>query len=662
MQYRGLALYPFQEAAIQSIADGHSVIVSAPTGAGKTVIAEYAIERALESGQRAVYTSPIKALSNQKYRDFRARHGDLVGIMTGDITLNANAPILVMTTEIFRNTIFEDSGRIDNMAYVIFDEVHYLGDDERGSVWEESIIFAPKHVRFICLSATISNLDELRHWMEQVRESNVELVHTDERPVPLTSYLFLPEIGVFGVSEMKEHLRRARSKEPASELAGGHQKIQHHHQHRRGRERDFRHAPRHDLVRWLISQKKLPALYFSFSRRKCEYLAQRYQRQTLLTRDEQREVVQMFDDLILRYGAEDHPAVAGLRRSTSRGVLFHHAGMLPVFKDIVERLFCSGLVKLLFTTETFALGVNMPAKCVVFDSLTKWNGVEVLHITPLDFRQMAGRAGRQGIDTEGEVYSVLDPKYDSPGKVMDILHKRPGSVSSKFALGYTTILNLSRLLGDEIETAVNKSFAAYQQRSAAKPLAALRKKLAVLQARHYLDGRELTDKGSFCARINGFEIQIAELFWEGCFEDLTPLQCAVLCAAIIYEPRSTDTGAGGFAMSPLPENIVNRAVKRVQEFRRAEVKEKCIEVIRPLDFTLASAISHWASGASFNDMRQHTAMQDGDLVRAFRLTVQVLRQLAWALPDVHHVARSCQEAITLLNRDEIDAERQLKVG
>lgn len=380
-----------------------------------------------------------------------------------------------------------------------------------------------------------------------------------------------------------------------------------------------------------------------------------------MTRSEQEEVVEMFDDLVTRYGAAEHPAVPNLRRSTSRGVLYHHAGMLPVFKDIVERLFTSGLVKLLFTTETFALGVNMPAKCVVFDSLTKWNGIEIEHISSLDFRQMAGRAGRQGIDKEGEVYSILDPKYDTVGKVNDILNKRPGAVSSKFALGYATILNLSKILGDNIETAVERSFAAFQQQSVQKPLLGLRKKLAVLRAQQYLDGFEMTDKGSFCSRINGFEIQLAELFWDGCFEDLDSLQAACLCAAIIYEPRSSDAGGGGFSMSPIPENIRNRATKRVQEFRRTEAKEKCIEMIRPLDFALSTPLVAWANGASFHDMRQHTSMQDGDLVRAFRLTVQVLRQLAWALPEDNRVGQVCRKAIELLNRDEIDAERQLKV-
>ncbi len=640
MRYKDLELYPFQEQAIRAIQANRSVIVSAPTGAGKTIIAEYAIDRALREGRRVVYTSPIKALSNQKYRDFMEDYEGKVGIMTGDVTVNPSAPVLIMTTEIFRNTIFEDRSRLEGIDFVIFDEVHYLGDIDRGSVWEESIIFAPQDIRFVALSATIGNLDELKAWMSEVRHAEVELIHTDERPVPLENWLFLEEDGVFSPQHLKENLRRVQ----------------------RGRRR--RATPgsqRSKLLKWMIEEQKLPALYFCFSRRRCEQLAQKWQRRAKLLNGEERgRVVTLFDELIERYDAGRHPAVRDMRESVSRGVLYHHAGMMPVFKDIVERLFCSGLVKLLFTTETFALGVNMPARSVVFDALSKYNGVEVVPITPLDFRQMAGRAGRQGIDTKGEVFSLLDPEFDSPKRIAEILHKKPGAIKSRFSLGYSTILNLKTLMGDDIGEAVEKSFAAFQTGNAKMPLLDLKKKLRVLNDRGYLDDQGTTGKGRFCSRINGFEVHLAEFFWDGILEDLDPIPLAVLCEAIIYSPRGRETGHA-FMRSPLPQATLNRSKKLIRDFRKAETRNGIIELTKPLDFGLSGAIESWMLGASFGQVSRRTGMQDGDFVRSIRLAIQVLRQLAWALPREHHVSDHAHQAIQLLNRDEVDAEKQLKV-
>ena len=664
MEYRGFKLYPFQEQAIRAIEADHSVIVSAPTGAGKTIIAEYAIEQALERGRRIVYTSPIKALSNQKYRDFRDVHGDKVGIMTGDVTINGSAPILIMTTEIFRNTIFEDADRLHDVAFCIFDEVHYLGDSDRGSVWEESIIFAPDNIRFIALSATIGNLDEFRDWMASVREGEIDLVHTDERPVPLHRFLFLRDAGIFDPRDAKDYLRRfgkSRGNRSRSGPSRGGRSGRDRGRDRRQQGRREPNERKHkNLLSILVKERKLPVLYFAFSRRKCEQLARRHQRRhELLTADERRDVVRQFQDLVIRYDIEDHPAVPDLMRAVSRGVLYHHAGMLPMFKEIVERLFGSGLVKLLFTTETFALGVNMPAKCVVFDSLSKYNGVEMVHITPLGYQQMAGRAGRQGIDDEGEVYAILDPELDSAKAVQSILFKRADGIRSQFGLGYSTILNLLKMLGDDVDTAVEKSFASFQQKSSRKPLENLHRKLAILADRRYRDGNELTGKGSFCARINGFEIPLTELFWDGCFEDLDALSLAALANAISYTPRARDVTTPP-RFNPVPHAIQNRARKRLREFRKSEWGHDAPNPVDELDYSLTTALVAWCEGMPFADVARLVTIQEGDLVRALRLTVQVVRQLAWALPSDHHVAATCRASIQLLDRDEVDAEKQLQ--
>ena len=474
MEYRGLTLYPFQADAIRAIEEGRSVVVSAPTGAGKTIIAEYAIEKAIAKGRRVLYTSPVKALSNQKYRDFVESYGEDVGITTGDVTINPGAQIQVMTTEIFRNTIFEDQSRLEGIDFVVFDEAHYLGDDDRGSVWEESIIFAPSEIRFVALSATISNLQEFRDWIAMVREEDVALIKTDERPVPLKHYFYLSEDGIFETRDLKENLRRAKSMTPprrddrggrssrGRDDRGGRGRDSRGGGQGRGRGRDRNPPRRNNLLPTLVKEGRIPILYFCFSRRRCEQLAVRLQRKLrLFEKDERRRVLAMYDELIERYEIGDHPAVPTLRESVGKGVLYHHAGMLPVFKDVVERLFTSGLVKLLFTTETFALGVNMPARSVVFDSMSKFNGVDIEPISPLQFRQMAGRAGRQGLDEEGDVYCILDPERDSAKIIAEIVHKKPGAIRSRFNLGYATILNLYRLIGRDIAPAVEKSFAAF---------------------------------------------------------------------------------------------------------------------------------------------------------------------------------------------------------
>ncbi|MFT7620298.1 MAG: superfamily II RNA helicase, partial [Planctomycetota bacterium] len=439
MQFRGYELYPFQAEAIEAVEGGSSVIVSAPTGAGKTIVAEYAIEQSIQRNRRVVYTSPIKALSNQKYREFKERYGDKVGIMTGDVTINSDALVMVMTTEIFRNTIFEDESRLHGIDWLIFDEVHYLGDPDRGSVWEESIIFAPPNVRFIALSATVGNLEELQNWMSKVRETKVEMVHTDERPVPQHKLLFLEKDGIFEVKDLKENLGRAKDEHKEERKKKGKGRPNRHHQPRG-----------HDVVRLLVKDKKTPILYFCFSRKKCEQLAQRYQRlPSLLTREEENTIGDKFDELVTKYSVADHPACKNMRHGVTRGILYHHAGVLPIFKDVIERLFTTGLIKILFATETFALGVNMPARCVIFDSLSKYNGIEVVPLRPLDYRQMAGRAGRQGIDEAGDVVAILNPSFDTPKGVREILHRKPGDVVSQFLLGYSTTLHLIRLMGSD---------------------------------------------------------------------------------------------------------------------------------------------------------------------------------------------------------------------
>ncbi|MBN1309032.1 MAG: DEAD/DEAH box helicase, partial [Chitinispirillaceae bacterium] len=278
MRYQNLQLDPFQEKAVAAIERGESLIIAAPTGCGKTLIAEYAVEVSLRLGRRAVYTAPVKALSNQKFRDFRHRFGErTVGIQTGDVTINQGAPLLIMTTEIFRNLILENSGRLSDIHYTIFDEIHYLDDPERGTVWEESIILAPPEIRFMCLSATVPNIRELSRWMETVRRTSFTMIEETARPVPLKHYFYSPKFGMMGIKAV----RRKYRKDPAE------------------RKRFLRRKPSSKrIVRLVLEQGNVPVLYFCFNRKACEYHSEQHSTLELLDGEERRKVRAMVDELV----------------------------------------------------------------------------------------------------------------------------------------------------------------------------------------------------------------------------------------------------------------------------------------------------------------------------------------------------------------------------
>ena len=386
--WHGFQLSAFQIRAIEAIRAGSNVLVSAPTGAGKTLVAEYAIADAVTRGRRCVYTAPIKALSNQKYRDFRDDPHMDVGLMTGDVSIHPGAQVLIMTTEILRNSIFEDPAQLHDVDYVIFDEVHFLDDAERGTVWEESLIFAPRDVRLIALSATISNLDQLGAWLREIRPQPLEVVQSTLRPVPLQHRLHTTRQGIFDLGRLK-WVQKSLAREHERERA------------RPGRRRgrgDQRPtlglvpADLDELFDHLQREHLLPVLCFSFSRKDCERLAHRNQHRQLLDDDERARMRKLQDELVRLFQLEPGVSEGELFALAERGVGFHHAGMLPIHKEVVERLFTSGLIKLLFTTETFALGINMPARTVVFSSLRKFDGLSFDYLRTRDYLQMAGRA------------------------------------------------------------------------------------------------------------------------------------------------------------------------------------------------------------------------------------------------------------------------------
>ena len=450
MIYKGFELDRFQEEAINAIDQSHSVVVTAPTGAGKTVIAEYVVETCIRMGRRVIYTAPIKALSNQKYRDFYQQYGDAIGIVTGDVTLNASAQVLLMTTEIFRNTIFDDITRLEGIEYVIFDEIHYINDIERGTVWEESIIFAPQHIKFVCLSATIPNIGQFAEWMRSVRNGKIEVVEDTERPVPLEHRLYLEGYGIGNIGS----LRGIREE---IDIAGFHN------QSVDGIVASkFPDIVRADLVQHIQKKHRLPCLYFCFSRKGCVQNAEHYASHNFLAPKDRDEILRTFDSLCARYSIRGEKNIEEFRRLVSKGVVYHHAGMLPTLKEVVEHLFASGQIQLLFTTETFAVGINMPVCTAVFDSLEKYDGVNFRYLKTREYHQMAGRAGRRGIDSVGYVYARVNPRFADVDQVQRIISDEIEPIESQFNLSYSSILNLYDKHGEDIFDVCTSSLSNFQ--------------------------------------------------------------------------------------------------------------------------------------------------------------------------------------------------------
>jgi len=448
--YRGYTLDRFQLEAIGYVEQNMSLLVSAPTGTGKTLIADYVIERCHNRGERAIYTAPIKALSNQKYKEFKRLLGEEnVGILTGDVVINADAPIVIMTTEIFRNLLHQSPGRLDGVTYTIFDEIHYIDDLERGSVWEESLIFMPPGMRFVGLSATIPNVMQLAGWIESVLKKPVKVVRHHKRAVPLIHHLFEQGLGFCTFKQVEKRYRRLahRLGHPASGRLGG----------------DVEPTTHMDLLRQL-NRSYLPCLFFTFSRRRCEvYARQLAEGQNFLNEKQRNEVYAVIESQLDRYGTEGGPRLKDLTGLLLKGIGYHHAGLLPVAKDIVEELFERKLIYVLYCTETFAVGLNFPCRTVCFDALTKWDGYNFRPLTNREYFQIAGRAGRRGIDREGCVIALVDMTTFNPEEFPSRKEEEVEPLQSRFALTYNSVLNLTaNYTEDEIADILVLNFATYQ--------------------------------------------------------------------------------------------------------------------------------------------------------------------------------------------------------
>ena len=504
----------FQKEAVYHLENGDSVFVAAHTSAGKTVVAEYAIALAAKHMTKAIYTSPIKALSNQKFRDFRQEFDD-VGILTGDVQINAEASCLIMTTEILRSMLYRGADLLRDVEFVIFDEVHYVNDLERGVVWEEVIIMLPEHVTLILLSATVPNTYEFASWVGRTKKKNVYVISTAKRPVPLEHYLWADKAMYKIVDPEKRFLEKGwkeanlamsgREKQQASNQAnatvqqgrgntasrsqrGGNQRGgpqrggQQQQQQQRGRgpsqrgggniARTGRGGGRTTaaqdrnvwvhLVQHLRKHDLLPACIFVFSKKRCEQNADALSNLDFCTSSEKSAIHMTIERSIARLKSEDRilPQIRRIRELLGRGIAVHHGGLLPIVKEVVEILFAKTLVKVLFATETFAMGLNLPTRTVIFSGFRKHDGRAFRDLLPGEYTQMAGRAGRRGIDKVGNVIIVTSNSDEAPpvATLRQMILGDPTKLRSQFRLTYNMILNLLRVEALKIEEMIKRSF------------------------------------------------------------------------------------------------------------------------------------------------------------------------------------------------------------
>ncbi|GAA3205381.1 DEAD/DEAH box helicase [Actinocorallia longicatena] len=473
-EFRGLydfELDGFQLEACRALEGGDGVLVAAPTGSGKTVVGEFAVHMALREGRKCFYTTPIKALSNQKYGDLAKRYGARnVGLLTGDNSVNGEAPIVVMTTEVLRNMLYAGSQTLANLAFVVMDEVHYLADRFRGAVWEEVIIHLQESVRVVALSATVSNAEEFGEWLQAVRGDTTVIVD-EHRPVPLFQHMLVGhrlydlfvDSGKDERAKVNPELRRISLDDVRKNKINSGRRTGRRRDHRPQR---FRPPMRADVIERLDREGLLPAITFIFSRAGCQAAVEQclHSGLRLISREDSKIVRELAEERTHDIPEADkhvlgyYDWLAGLER----GLAAHHAGMLPVFKEVVEELFARNLIKAVFATETLALGVNMPARTVVIEKLDKWNGEAHVDLTPGEYTQLTGRAGRRGIDVEGHAVVIYQPGMD-PGSVAGLASTRTYPLNSSFRPSYNMAANLVGAVGRErAATLLEESFAQFQ--------------------------------------------------------------------------------------------------------------------------------------------------------------------------------------------------------
>lgn len=620
----------FQQEAIDYINQGQSVIVSAPTGAGKTAIAEHIISTCIRDKVGVIYTAPIKALSNQKFRDFQGQFRDNIGILTGDVSLNPAAAVLIMTTEIFRNKILDEPQSLKKYSWIIFDEIHYLDNPQRGTVWEESLIFLPEHMNILALSATIPNIKELAQWISSIHNKPIKTVLEEKRPVPLHFFFHCQN----EIADNLETLKRLKFSRPNKISA---------------------------LINYIRQKQGLPCIYFVFGRMRAEDLAFELYSYNFLAEKEKEQIVSLYNDLLERFDLKSEKSALRLYPLIQRGIAYHHAGMLPTLKEVIERLFTSRLLKVIFTTETFALGINMPSRTVIFDELRKFYGRYVTTLKTRDFYQMAGRAGRRGIDKEGFVYCRINPHRINFDEVKRVIYGRPEKVSSQLNSSYATILNLYEKYREDLFKIYPLSLHYFQSQKYAQKeaLRLTEAKLKLLKELGYIENGSLTDKGQFAKTVYGYELILSELYDRQILEQLDEFGLGIITLAAVFEPRKNQR------LAPLSKtgNTVRDACEELYEkIKNKEQRYKIYPFSKKPHFNLSKSMEAWLRGTNFSRILQFTDTDEGEVVRYFRMTVQILREINKNKACSHNLKERIRETIRVINRDIVDAERQLREG
>ena len=760
----------FQQEAIKNIQDGKSVVVCAPTGAGKTCIAQSAIHLALENGQRIFYTTPLKALSNQKFHDFSTQYGtEKVGLLTGDTTINRDAQIVVMTTEVFRNMLYGTTfgsltDNLKDVKYVVLDEVHYMNDESRGTVWEESIIYCPTNIQIIALSATVQNSRQLTDWINTVH-SKTEHIYTDFRPVPLRFFYYdssKPNT-VLPLMTPEGALNKKIRPESKYKYFNSKKSIKN---------------PCTDIVLALQEKNMLPCIYFTFSRKKCDENAIKCSSIDLLTKEESIKAAQMVDEYIAENPyLYNNPHIELVKR----GIASHHAGLLPGWKNLVERMFQNGLIKVVFATETLAAGINMPARTTIISSISKRTDEGHRILTANEFLQMSGRAGRRGMDEIGYVVIVGTP-FQSPEEVYELATSGSNPLESKFSPSYSMVLNLlQRFSLDEAKELILKTFGYFSSTDRISPLKAeleryeenmttikefkckfghkaedmddylkyknlyvqhrttlkaLRrqsknpnapevvefakktkellskmqsygcdrckiykkhKKELELFQRYQKKVRQLqkeiefqkdvywqkflahkriletmgnlsedypteTGKITMGLRIEN-ELYLSEIILSNLLNDLAPYELAsVICAIATEEVRNLDN-------TPIkpPSQNVRKVLGKIKDIRRKIFlleRENKIENMMNVNSEYCSMIESWVLSANeevssieaWDKIFADTEFTEGDVVRAFKRTIDVLRQLTVVDNIPEEIAMNAKEAIKAINREPVNVD------
>jgi len=677
----GLGFGPdnFQLDAIEAIDQNVNVLVSAPTGAGKTLIANYAIGRVLERGERAFYTTPLKALSNQKFNELSKLFGkDRVGLLTGDTSINRNAEIVVMTTEVLRNMLLTESTQIMTLGLVVLDEVHYLQDQFRGGVWEEVIILTPSSVRFVALSATIGNAGFVGEWFESVRGPTTVIIEKT-RPIELHNHFAIVRRGQ-PYAEISDLIHEGRLSDEARKVDN---MMKNTRRFRPGPKwkgpkssappPPFRAPRRSELLQTLEKEGLLPVIVFIFSRAACDDAVSQIRRDGLLftTPEQRREIEDIAQSRLLNFSEDDLKALDynEFIDCLRRGISAHHAGMVPAFREIVEMCFEAGLLSVVFATETLALGINMPARSVALERFTKYSDSGRKFLTSGEFSQMTGRAGRRGLDDEGHaiVCFTNEVEFHDVGRVA---LAPPSELHSSFRPTYNFTSNLINHF--EFETALEVVQCSYAQFETDRRATPSKRPLGdqmiarhkVLEELGYAEGWKLNKQGQLLRSIyHECDLLIAESITSGVFEDLEPSQLAGLLSCFVFESkRSTRAPHAGKNVTTKKKSINDRLGSE----RRANITDRLHEIqtnnalIREVeerykvphtkepDGKFATTITAWARGSSLSvvlDLADAEIGQTspGDFVRNAKQVADLCEQLA-RMSDLTAVAEVAAEA------------------